>query len=67
MKITESQLRKLILSELMADDEKQLKDSIVNDLMSLFYRHEMEPEEAAKELASMARKEIETIRTKNKV
>lgn len=64
MKIAESQLRKIILLELMADDEKQLKDSIVNDLISLFYRHEMEPEETAKELATLARKEIETIRTK---
>jgi len=64
MKITESQLREMILSELMADDEKKLKDSIVNNLMSLFYRHEMEPEEAANELASLARKEIESIRAK---
>lgn len=69
MKITSSFLKKLVKEELikerLAVDEKNLKDAIVQSLVSLYFRHEIQPEEAAKELAAAAQSEIDQINSRS--
>lgn len=69
MKISASFIKKLVKEELikesLAVDEKNLKDSIVQSLISLYFRHETKPEEAAKELAADAQSEINRINSRS--
>lgn len=69
-KITIKQIRQLVrevaLNESMAADEAELKKKIVDALVALYYRHELEPAEIAIELAAESQKEIEEIKTRTK-
>jgi len=55
MKLTADLLKRLVKEELVkesiASDEKNLKDSAVQALISLYFRHDILPEDAAKELS----------------
>jgi hypothetical protein len=68
--ITIKQIRQLVrevaLNESMAADEAEQKKKIVDSLVALYYRHELEPSEIAIELAAEAQKEIDEIKARTK-
>lgn len=59
-------VREVVMSESMAADENQLKKTVVDALVSLYFRHEFVPADVVAELATSAQKQIDDINARAK-
>lgn len=59
-------VREVVLAESMSADESKLKKTVVDALVSLYFRHEFVPADVVAELAASAQEQIDGINAQAK-